>query len=672
MISRTLFCGVLLLWAISSTSAKADPQSPIILDANSGTVFGATLGMREEEVKDTLKKAGFSDVKRVDYPGRHFLLQSSKLVKEAGGAIVFFFDDRKTLTRIYSNAENLKIGATTKLSVGMPLDAFANAFGAVKDIELLPNKRNRGTYFEVGHFRICAISDLVSDQVLAWSIRVKQSEVKDSRGTKQMGRTPPTPGTGTTEKAESEKFSENAVSADVKPGEAQKDQHPKFALSQHKNEISRHRIWTSKEGTPLEGVYLRFDADSDEAIFNFIVNSKLIKKAVRVSDLSSRDQIIIKEFIAQDKQNEEKNKLIEVDPGSASEQYLRTWRSVDGRTLVGTFRGVSLSEDGNLKEIAVFTQDSQLRRIPIDQLLPEDRDYVASVTWNNTNGTVTIGSLAKVMKSANGEVVGAAVRLPDGNVSKLPLHELGPDDQAYVRRMAPIDLEWGIPRKHSLEQEFERLGLFIKDQGRRGSCTVFASLAVIEYHLARKGKYVQLSEQFAAWAATEVGGTRKRSGYSAWDVTQGAKEYGITTEALMPYSTRRVGRPSKEALADAANRKNVATVVFEEDPERDGISLDVIRAMCGSISEGWPVTMSVGWDDGDLDEGNMLSERGVYSGNGHAIVLVGYTRSDSFSGGGKFVFRNSWGTDYGRNGYADISFQYLMEFGGKAFAIRLF
>jgi len=51
---------------------------------------------------------------------------------------------------------------------------------------------------------------------------------------------------------------------------------------------------------------------------------------------------------------------------------------------------------------------------------------------------------------------------------------------------------------------------------------------------------------------------------------------------------------------------------------------------------------------------------GIYTGNGlifnHCVVLVGWCDSTSVTGGGYWILRNSWGSDWGMGGYMYISY----------------
>jgi len=55
------------------------------------------------------------------------------------------------------------------------------------------------------------------------------------------------------------------------------------------------------------------------------------------------------------------------------------------------------------------------------------------------------------------------------------------------------------------------------------------------------------------------------------------------------------------------------------------------------------------------------------------LVLVGYELREDIPGGGRFVFRNSWGTDWAAQGhfgpgYGTLFFDYLRNYGLEAFA----
>lgn len=235
-----------------------------------------------------------------------------------------------------------------------------------------------------------------------------------------------------------------------------------------------------------------------------------------------------------------------------------------------------------------------------------------------------------------------------------------------------------LPDRFSLRPIYEELGLGIKNQGRRGSCTIFGTLGVIEFHYALRGQSVRLSEQFAGWAAADAQGSKsKLEGYSSQQLIRGIKKHGICTEELMPYDARRMGRPSKEALADAETRRSISETIFQryrENRRRDGFTEQTLRAICWSLYEKHPVTAAVAWPNRvEYDpEGNIIWKSRSAPPSGHMVVFVGYEIDESLPGGGRMEIRNSWGEDWGVDGHAYIDFEYLTKFGKEAFAIKAF
>jgi len=229
----------------------------------------------------------------------------------------------------------------------------------------------------------------------------------------------------------------------------------------------------------------------------------------------------------------------------------------------------------------------------------------------------------------------------------------------------------------SLRPEYEKLGLDVRDQGRRGSCTIFATLGVVEFHFARRDQKIKLSEQYAAWAAAKVNGSSKKDGYSDRELIAGIKKYGICREDLMPYNEHLVGNPSKEAKADADNRRSISVTWFQdygESVKKKGFTDQTIKAICGALADGDPVTAALKWPAIVKLDGNatMGTRNNGSAGEGHMIVLVGYENDANQPGGGRCQIRNSWGEDWGEAGYAWITFDYLKKNGMEAYAVKAF
>jgi len=227
------------------------------------------------------------------------------------------------------------------------------------------------------------------------------------------------------------------------------------------------------------------------------------------------------------------------------------------------------------------------------------------------------------------------------------------------------------PAKFSLRPAYEKLGIDVRDQGRRGSCLIFGTLNPLEFHLALRGKRTRLSERFSMWAANEFRGkTAKSSAYSVPDVIGSIQKYGYTT---LDVDDRRkykdsgtVGTPDKEAIADAATRRNISVEYFGS---ASGVGAADIQAMCSALMSSNPVTLCVNWTDSIKFLSGKVIKPWKKDTGGHAVVAVGFVVDKHKPGGGMFEIRNSWGDDWGKDGYAFITFDLLIEKFTCAFAI---
>jgi hypothetical protein len=219
----------------------------------------------------------------------------------------------------------------------------------------------------------------------------------------------------------------------------------------------------------------------------------------------------------------------------------------------------------------------------------------------------------------------------------------------------------------------------IRNQGGRGTCVAFACTAVREYLMgAPQSTQSDLSEQFLYWDCKSAdllpgAGTFIRVGMNRLEVD------GIPGETVWPYDPTPIpgneGQappPSGAAQKAAANRIGGFTALIPT-------SIDALRR---ALSNGSPVAFSVpvytSWftepthSSGDV----RLPLPGEKKEGGHAMCMVGYQADEAVPGGGYFVVRNSWGTDWACDspvaaGYARLPFAYLSQYGTSAYTAQL-
>jgi Papain family cysteine protease len=191
----------------------------------------------------------------------------------------------------------------------------------------------------------------------------------------------------------------------------------------------------------------------------------------------------------------------------------------------------------------------------------------------------------------------------------------------------------------------------ICDQGRLLACVAFAGTAS---HELLRADGVKLSEAFLHWACKSRDGLQPSAGTTLQTLDEALTIAGQARDDLWPYDpaeepgTPGYG-PSPTVTADAATRLLAPGRVVAPTPAAlksvlDGnvapvLGLRVFRA----FFEARPGILI------DLPPGNPRSL------GSHAVTVVGYDDSADL----EFLIRNSWGTDWGTNGYGRLSRRYL-------------
>jgi hypothetical protein len=178
----------------------------------------------------------------------------------------------------------------------------------------------------------------------------------------------------------------------------------------------------------------------------------------------------------------------------------------------------------------------------------------------------------------------------------------------------------------------------IRDQGPEGLCTSFAAVAAVE-NLANRAfkRPLNLSER-AHW--------RNYREYSAYSSLVAARNYALIPEDVWPY-----GRSSP--VSDPGLSKTARIRSYEE--------LETSHSeVISSLRQGFPVVIAMGVNRSLMDpaDGGIVRAGRASGGAGHAITMVGAIIDQRVPGGGYYIIKNSWGSDYGDKGYAYVAFDY--------------
>jgi hypothetical protein len=205
-------------------------------------------------------------------------------------------------------------------------------------------------------------------------------------------------------------------------------------------------------------------------------------------------------------------------------------------------------------------------------------------------------------------------------------------------------------------------GLYLKNQGRRPSCSIFAVVGALEYESAqRTGKAEPLSEEFLIWATRQIQpGIPIDDGYHFAEVMTALQTYGVPPQELVPNT---FGKnidtivPSDEAIASAEIHRSVIPVWFRRDDPQ------LVERVVGALNQGHPVIIGVRWPHfRTLETNNLLRDQvPVNAGGGHAVTLVGYRNSGGTADETTFIFRNSYGPTWGMGGCGFMAASYLRK-----------
>jgi hypothetical protein len=215
----------------------------------------------------------------------------------------------------------------------------------------------------------------------------------------------------------------------------------------------------------------------------------------------------------------------------------------------------------------------------------------------------------------------------------------------------------------------------IQDQGARGTCTAFSSIACLEYYQRRFGGHKSnLSEEFAYWDMVHTTGA-----HALGPMFQLLQSNGTCTERTWPYWPQEIpGNDAQDPPPPHAVQKAVAyrpNTVLQLSP-RDVNAIKGAIAAFHVVAIGIPVYPS--WYESAVVRkyGNItVPLPGEVPENiGHAVALVGYEDNVEYAGGGYFIVRNSWGQNWATEGafgpgYGTIPYRYITNFNWDAWHV---
>jgi C1A family cysteine protease len=193
------------------------------------------------------------------------------------------------------------------------------------------------------------------------------------------------------------------------------------------------------------------------------------------------------------------------------------------------------------------------------------------------------------------------------------------------------------------------------DQGQLGSCTANGIAAIIEHQFISQGLPVWVpSRLFIYYCERAIeGNIHSDSGAEIRDGIKAVSEHGVCPESEWPYiESKFTDTPSQKCYDDA--KKDLV-----QSYTSLGQNLPTLKS---KLAQGFPIVFGI--TVYDSFESDKVAETGIIPMpkrneeclGGHCIDIVGYDDSKS-----AFLIRNSWGTDWGINGYAWLPYAYVLN-----------
>jgi C1A family cysteine protease len=203
----------------------------------------------------------------------------------------------------------------------------------------------------------------------------------------------------------------------------------------------------------------------------------------------------------------------------------------------------------------------------------------------------------------------------------------------------------------------------VEDQGRLGSCTAQALAGNLEFLDNRlDSRYTDVSRLFIYYNERVLIHTADTdSGAMLRDGIKTLKNDGVCPESAWPYQIVKFSKkPTAKCYTDAKSHRIKSYYRLEIHSDR-----------LACLADGYPFVF--GFAVYESLETVRVAATGVVPMpgkkekmlGGHAVLAVGFDQKTK-----RFLFRNSWGKEWGRNGYGTIPFDYVEALADDFWTIR--
>lgn len=226
------------------------------------------------------------------------------------------------------------------------------------------------------------------------------------------------------------------------------------------------------------------------------------------------------------------------------------------------------------------------------------------------------------------------------------------------RRMQNISREGRVPQSVDLSSGFSP----VEHQLSLGSCTANAGVGLLEFYERRAyGTFIDASRLFLYKVTRNLMGVTGDTGASLRATMKAMALFGIAPEDRMPYDISKFeDEPRAFDYAYAANYRSVSYFRLDQAGLTPPAILDRVKTFAAG---GCPAMFGFTV----YNHGNARGELAFPSPedralSGHAVVIAGYDDARQIGNHkGALKIRNSWGEDWGEQGYGWLPYEYVLR-----------
>lgn len=232
-----------------------------------------------------------------------------------------------------------------------------------------------------------------------------------------------------------------------------------------------------------------------------------------------------------------------------------------------------------------------------------------------------------------------------------------PDQRDYLYRVIKPVIR--LPK----EVDLRKLCSIVEDQGNLGSCTANALAGNLEFLDNKPDSiYKDVSRLFIYYNERVIEDTVDfDSGASLRDGIKTLRKIGACWEERWPYCIERFAKKPPARCYQEAKKHRIKSYH----------RINSLSEMLICLAEGYPFvfgfTVYKSFESKKVARTGIVNmpKKGERAIGGHAVMAAGYNKKDR-----RFLVRNSWGTNWGRDGYFTMPYEYLETLAADFWTIR--